>query len=161
MNGNSVAATAAPQVKTALLILRIGLGLFLLVWGLEKFILPDRTVGIFGKFYGIDIGAGMTPLLGGLECVLAVALLIGWQRRWSYGIAVLVHAVSTIASWRQIIDPWGLISGTVHHLFFAAVPVLAAFIALYLLRDYDAWTVDGSRAGTAPVSGGAGTRAGP
>ena len=50
-----------------------------------------------------------------------------------------------IASWRPLIDPWGLIGGEVKHLFLAGVPVLAAFAALYMLREMDLWTMDGRR----------------
>lgn len=134
----------------ALLVLRLTLGVFLLVWGLEKFVLPDRTVGIFKKFYGFEIGLDVTPILGTLECLLALALLLGAWRAWSYGIALLVHGFGVVATWREIIDPWGLIYGEVKHLFLAAVPVLGGFIALFLMRAYDVWTVDGWRMRTRP-----------
>lgn len=129
----------------ALLILRVTLGVFLLVWGLEKFILPERTVGIFKKFYGFEIAVDITPFLGAAECALAIALIVGAWRAWSYGISALVHGFGVFATWQQIIDPWGLIYGEVKHLFFAAVPVLGGFIALFLMRARDVWTVDGWR----------------
>ncbi len=129
----------------ALLILRVTLGVFLLVWALEKFVLPDRTVGIYAKFYGITIDTGLSPFIGVAETLLALALLCGLWRRWSYGLATLIHAYSVVSTWREIIDPWGLIFGEVKHLFLAAVPVLGGFIALYLLRHHDIWTIDGWR----------------
>ena len=132
-------------IALALLIMRIALGMFLLLWGLEKIIIPDRTVGIFTKFYGIPISATITPLLGALQIALALAFLIGFRRRISYGLAAALHAYSVIASWRPLIDPWGLIGGEVKHLFLAGVPVLAAFVALYMLREMDLWTMDGRR----------------
>ena len=42
-----------------------------------------------------------------------------------------MHTVSTLSSWRQYLDPFDNL------LFFAAWPMLAACIALYLLRDHD------------------------
>ena len=136
----------APQIVLALLILRLSLGGFLLLWGLEKIIIPDRTVGIYDKFYGIPIDVAIAPMLGALQIALSIALLIGFQRRWSYGLATLLHAYSVISSWRALIDPWGLIYGEVKHLFLAGVPVLAGFIVLYMLREMDLWTVDGRSA---------------
>lgn len=34
------------RAGAALVILRIGLGVFLLVWGLEKFVVTDRSIAI-------------------------------------------------------------------------------------------------------------------
>jgi hypothetical protein len=61
-------------------------------------------------------------------------------------IGLLVHAATTVATFRLIVDPWGLISGEPQHLFFAAIPILAAFIVLYLLRDLDYFSFDGWQA---------------
>jgi uncharacterized membrane protein YphA (DoxX/SURF4 family) len=130
-------ASLNPSLKrrmgAALAILRIALGVFLLIWGLEKFIVTPRSVAIFRYFYGVSASETSTYALGALESLLAVAIIIGAFRRWSYGIGFLVHLTTTIATARLIIDPWGLISGEPQHLHFAAVPILAAFAALYLL----------------------------
>lgn len=129
----------------ALAILRIALGLFLLVWGLEKFIVTERSVAIYGFFYGVSASTSVTYALGALESLLAIAIIVGVFRRWSYGIGLLVHTATTVATARLIIDPWGLISGEPQHLHLAAVPILAAFAALYLLRDLDEFSVDAWR----------------
>jgi len=131
----------------ALAILRVALGLFLLVWGLEKFIVTERSVAIYGYFYGMSVSTAVTYVLGALESVLAVAIIAGAFRRWSYGIGLLVHAATTIVTVRLIIDPWGLISGEPQHLYLAAIPILGAFAALYLLRDLDTFSLDEWRAG--------------
>lgn len=134
----------------ALAILRVTLGVFLLVWGLEKFIVTERSVAIYGYFYGVSASTAVTYALGTLESVLAVAIIVGAFRRWSYGIGLLVHAATTIVTARLIIDPWGLISGEPQHLYLAAVPILGAFAALYLLRDLDSFSFDEWRAGARP-----------
>lgn len=129
--------------RWALVILRVSLGVFLLIWGLEKFAIPPSTVGIWGKFYGVSLAASLVPLVGALESALAVAITVGLWRRVSYGLGLILHAVSVLSSWRQLLDPWGLRSGgSPNHLFLAGVPVLAGFVALYLLRARDAWTLD-------------------
>jgi hypothetical protein len=47
---------------------------------------------------------------------------------------LLVNAVSTLASWRQILDPWGRLGlgpgGT--HLFLASIVIMAVSVALVL-----------------------------
>ena len=133
----------ARQVALWLLILRLGLGGFLLVWGLEKLMIPARTVRIYDFYYGFALDTSMAPLLGLAQCLIVLAMMAGLWRRWSYGFAVLIHAYSTVATWRQIIDPWGLVFGEVKHLYLAAVPILAALIVLYMLREHDIWSIDG------------------
>jgi len=140
---------------TALAILRVSLGTFLLVWGLEKFVVTERSVAIYGYFYGVSASTAVTYVLGALESVLAVAIILGAFRRWSYGIGLLVHAATTFVTARLIIDPWGLISGEPQHLYLAAVPILGAFAALYLLRDLDTYSFDEWRAGAGPRIAGA------
>ncbi|MBI3054650.1 MAG: DoxX family membrane protein [Betaproteobacteria bacterium] len=130
------------RLGAALVILRVALGVFLLVWGLEKFIITPRSIAIYDYFYGISASDAFAYVLGGLESLLALAIMIGALRRWSYGIGLLAHAVTTAATIRLIVDPWGLISGEPQHLYFAAVPILAGFMALYLLRDLDYFSFD-------------------
>lgn len=137
--------TGAPPSRTlalALAILRISLGLFLLIWAVEKFVMPEVTVRIWDAFYfGIDIGPTIPYVIGALETALAVAILIGFQRKWAYGLGTVFHGISTLSTWKQLLSPFG----GPNHLFVAGVPVLAAFVVLYLLREWDLWTVDGRR----------------
>jgi putative oxidoreductase len=128
--------------RIALAILRVSLALFLLLWGVEKFVIPDATVRIWGMFYGLRIGRAIVPFIGLLESALAIAIGLGLWRRVSYGLGTIVHGVSVLSSWRQLVDPWGLLfGGPPNHLFLAGVPVLAGFIGLYLLRARDTWTL--------------------
>lgn len=128
------------QIAAGLLILRLTLGVFLLQWALEKFIVPTATVRIAQAFYGVALPLDIPLVLGGLELVLALALLAGLWRDLTYALALVVHAVTTIVSWRQLLDPWGLaqVGG---HLWIATTPVLGGFIALYLMRAWDRYSV--------------------
>lgn len=129
--------------RWALAVLRVSLGAFLLVWGLEKFAIPASTVRIWGTFYGVTLASALVPVVGALESALALAIILGLWRRATYGLGLLLHAVSVFSTWRQLIDPWGLRSGgSPNHLFLAGVPVLTGFVALYFLRARDSWTVD-------------------
>ncbi|MGH7516756.1 MAG: DoxX family protein [Gemmatimonadales bacterium] len=121
-------------LSRALLVLRITLGLFLLQWGLEKFVVPDNTVAIWGHFYGLSVPPTLGYLFGAAEIALAVCLFLGLFRTVAYGAALALHAVSVVVTWRQLLNPW---DDPVSHLFIAGVPVLGAFIALFLLRHWD------------------------
>lgn len=121
-------------LSRALLVLRITLGLFLLQWGVEKFVVPQNTVAIWRYFYGLNIPQTLGYVFGAVEVAIAACLFLGLFRSAAYGAALALHAVSVFVSWRQLLDPWG---DAANHLFIASVPVLGALIALFLLRHWD------------------------
>ncbi|MDX1485547.1 MAG: DoxX protein [Alphaproteobacteria bacterium] len=138
--------TVACRLTASLALMRISLGAFFLVWAIMKFVVPKTNIAIFNKFYGLNVDAEISMVFGAAEAVLAVLVMIGLWRTWSYGVAVLVHGFSQSASWRETLDPWALyLNDSPKLLFWAGVPVLAALIALWLLRDQDRWSVDGRR----------------
>jgi putative oxidoreductase len=121
-------------LRHALLILRITIGIFLLQWGVEKFVVPQSTVAIWGHFYGLNVSATLSYVFGVVEIVLAICLFLGLFRTIAYGAVAALHAVSVVVSWRYLLDPWGT---EFNHLFIASVPVLGAMVALFLLRHWD------------------------
>ncbi len=126
--------TLTRALSAATLALRITLGVFLLQWGVEKFVVPENTVAIWGHFYGLGVSQSLGYLFGAVEVALAVCLFLGAFRTVAYGAALALHAVTVLVSWRQLLDPWG---SPENHLFTASIPVLGAFIALFLLRHWD------------------------
>jgi uncharacterized membrane protein YphA (DoxX/SURF4 family) len=132
-------AALSTALARALLALRITLGIFLLQWGIEKFAVPENTPAIWGHFYGIGVLQALAYLFGAVETAIAICLFFGLFRTLSYGAALALHAVTVVVTWRQLIDPWG---DPVSHLFIAAVPVLGAFLALFLLRHWDRGILD-------------------
>jgi putative oxidoreductase len=127
-------------LSRALLVLRITLGLFLLQWGVEKFVVPQNTVAIWGYFYGLNVPQALGFLFGAAEIAIAGCLFLGLFRTVAYGAALALHAVSVLVSWRQLLDPWG---DPANHLFVASIPVLGALIALFLLRHWDRGVLEG------------------
>ena len=120
------------ELPVALFILRLGLGAFLLLFGIDKLVAPATTVEVFAQFYGLIVSHGMVYGAGVLEILLGLAFLAGLWKTLSYGLGLLLHAVSTLATYQELFAPFGA-----NHLFLAALPVLAAFIALFLLRQQD------------------------
>jgi putative oxidoreductase len=121
-------------IQRALLVLRVTLGIFLLQWGVEKFVVPQNTPLIWGYFYGLNVPQGVAYIFGIVEIVIAACLFLGVFRTLAYGAAMILHAISVIVSWRQLLDPW---ADPASHLFVAGIPVLGGFIALFLLRHWD------------------------
>ena len=136
-----MAAMTEARAAAALLILRLSLGVFLLQWSVEKIVVPEAAIRVAQHSYGVAPTVGTTIIAGVAEALLAVALLVGIWRRWSYGLAILVHAVSVVSTWRQLLNPY---AGT-NHLFIAGVPVLAALVLVYLLREWDVYSAEGWR----------------
>jgi len=120
------------RVRLPLFLLRVGVFIVMLMWTLDKFVRPGHAAGILKKFYGID---GISPtvfyVIGALELVLLVGFVTGTAKRYTYGLVLLLHASSTLSSYQQYLAPFDNL------LFFAAWPMLAACITLYLLRDLD------------------------
>jgi hypothetical protein len=120
------------RVRLPLFLLRIGVFIVMLMWTLDKFLRPAHSAGVFKKFYQLDLGgSGAFYVLGALELALLALFVTGTAKRWSYGAVLVLHAVSTFSSYRQYLQPFDNL------LFFAAWPMLAACVALYLLRDLD------------------------
>ena len=108
--------------------------LFLAAWGLDKILATDGSIGIFSNFYGVDLGAVAIQAFGVAEVALGLALAVGLFRVSTAWAQLLVNGVSTLASWKQIVDPWGALGltngGT--HLFLASIVISAASVVLVL-----------------------------
>jgi hypothetical protein len=131
------------RVPFALLLLRLSVFLVMFVWTIDKFIEPQHASRIMAEFYSIGgIGSTLIDVLATLELVIILAFLIGFAKRWSYGLVLLLHAVSTLSSYRKYPTPFQ----PPNLLFFAAIPMLAACFALYYLRGADVlWTIEKSQ----------------
>jgi uncharacterized membrane protein YphA (DoxX/SURF4 family) len=127
-------AALSKALIRALLALRITLGLFLLQWGIEKFIVPQSSMFIWEHFYGVAAPPMLGYAFGIAEIAIALCMILGVFRTIVYGAALFLHTVTVLVTWRQLIDPWG---DPINHLFTAAVPVLGGFLALFLLRRWD------------------------
>lgn len=125
--------------QAALFLLRVSLGFFLLLWSCDKLAEPDSAVKIFQVFYKTPISTPAAYFIGGIEALLSILIIAGAWKSYTYAGGLALHAISIIASWRQLTSPFS----QEHHLFIAAIPVLTAFIALYILRDRDTlWALD-------------------
>ncbi len=131
------------QKNTAvgLFILRVGLGVFLLLWSIDKLAVPEGAVRVFSNFYHLSISTTVAPVIGVLEVVLSLLILAGLWKQWTYGFGMVLHAISTVSTYNQLLSPFGK-----NHLFIAAIPVLGAFIALFLMRDDDTLWIMGRKA---------------
>ncbi len=122
------------RLRISLLVLRLSVFLVMFIWTLDKLLRPEHMASVFERYYGISgLGSIAAYVIGGAELLLIIAFLAGLWKRLTYGAVLLLHAVSTFASFGKYVAPF-----EPHNLvFFAAWPMLAACVALYLLRDSD------------------------
>src|SRR5258708_2978265 len=132
------------RIPAALLILRFFLGIFLLQWSIEKLILPNAAAGIARNFYGVTLAVPASYALGTTELILSLALLLGFYRTISYGLSLLVHTVTVVVTSPQPFAPCGL-AKVGSHLWISTWPTWGGFAALFLMREWDIWTLDGWR----------------
>ncbi|MEQ8558194.1 MAG: hypothetical protein RIB03_07735 [Henriciella sp.] len=121
-----------PQsLEISLLLLRLGVALVMAMWALDKLINPGHAAGVFGNFYSLDVGTAMLYAIGSVQLVIIAAFAAGAFKVITYGAVLIMHAGSTLSSWQQYLQPFDNL------LFLAAWPMLAACIALFLLRHED------------------------
>lgn len=132
MTHPSAESLTVRHLDLTLLLLRLGVAIVMSVWTADKFVNPGHAQAVFENFYGLA-GAGETiiTLIGVGQAVIVVMFTIGLLRTWSYGLVLVMHGASTLSSWKQYLNAFDNL------LFFAAWPMLAACIALFLLRNHD------------------------
>ncbi len=136
------------RLPLALAILRITTGVFFLLWAVEKFVMPEVNTSIWETFYRISIPLNLSYVIGAINTVMALALVAGFKRTFTYGYWTVFHTISVLSTWSYLIKPFG----GPNHLFLAGVPIVAVMVALFMLRDWDRISIDG-RADARPSYG--------
>jgi len=120
------------KLELSLFLLRITVFIVMLAWTIDKFVSPGHGARILEGFYNIGgVGETVIMIMGAAELVIILAFLAGMWKKYTYGFVMILHGLTTFASWSAYIPP------DVSLTFFAAWPMLAACITLFLLRDFD------------------------
>lgn len=123
---------AESRISVSLLAIRLTVFLVMLVWTIDKFINVEHASAVLEKFYFFGgLGATVIYAIGGVEMLIILGFVLGIAKRFTYGAVLLFHSMSTLMVFPLYFD---LERG---RLFFAAWPMLAACLTLYLLRDRD------------------------
>ena len=117
-----------------MLFLRASVFLVILMWTIDKFVNPGHAAKVYEKFYFIP---GLESLImnavGIVEIIILILFLIGFKKKYTYGAILAFHTVSTLSAFGQYLSPF---EGP-NLLFFAAWPMLAACVMLFLFRSED------------------------
>ena len=136
------------RIPAALLALRVGIFILMFAWTVDKLVRPQHAAHVFAQFYGLKgMGDALVYAVAVIELLILAAFLLGLWKRFSYAAVLVLHAISTLSSFRQYFAPF---QGS-NLLFFAAWPALAACLALYWLRDLDTALVLGRTASRAAL----------
>jgi len=122
------------RLRLSLFLLRLGVFILMFFWTIDKLLRPDHASAVFQHFYFLpQIGGSIIMAIGVFELIVILFFLLGMYKRYSYGFVLIVHTISTLSSYKQYLAPFD----KTNLLFFAAWPMLAACVALFLLRKED------------------------
>ncbi len=126
-----------------LLILRLGLGWFLLVWAVNKLLAPGQYAKIWGYFHGIGIDTSIATIMGVGQIVLVAFLFLGLFRPITYALAFLTHTVTIVVIAGPLLAPFVIKNGyPTNRNQSIALAAWAGFAALFFLRRQDRWSLD-------------------
>ena len=139
------------HLPLSLLLIRLSVFLVMVMWTLDKFIRPGHASTVYENFYFIGgLGNGVIYAIGVAELLILIGFVAGFQKKYTYGLVLLFHTISTLSPVKFYFSPY---ADGPNLLFFAAWPMLAACLALFLLRDQDTlWTFK-KRTGTTVNAG--------
>ncbi len=100
-NGGGV-VQADERIPRALLLLRLSVFLVMFMWTMDKFLSPGHAAQVYTHFYRIGgLGNSVFYAIGVGELLLLLAFLVGFEKRFTYGAVLVLHAMSTLAAYRQ------------------------------------------------------------
>ena len=122
------------RLQAVMLFMRITVFAVMLVWTLDKVLRPDHAAAVYERFYFLGgIGTTVMYAIAVIELVILAGFIAGIAKRFTYGAVLLFHAISTVSSYKQYLQPFE--GGNI--MFYAAWPMLGACTALYALRHRD------------------------
>ncbi|BBB08533.1 DoxX family protein [Sphingopyxis sp. EG6] len=130
----------------SLLLLRIGTGLLLVLWGSLRVFSPAAGPGLAKKYYSGLLDSPLVQIgFGTAEVILGLLVVAGLFRRVAYPVQALILVLGAFALWRYLLDPMGLYlldKESSQILFFPSITVAAATLVLLAFRDDDRWSLD-------------------
>jgi len=124
---------ATHTLRLPLFLTRLSIFVFMLPWQIMRFTKPEAINNISNKYYKFSMPEIGSTITGVLMMALLIAFLVGFKKKISYLLVLILHGIGTLMTIPNLIP--GLEG--YNQLFLAAVPALAAMLLLYCLRDED------------------------
>ncbi len=131
----------------SLLFLRLTIGALLVWWGLDKLVQVDHGLEVAQYFYfGVGASRRFLQGFGVFETALGLLVMVGWGRRWTYPLLLLITGVTLVGVWRSVVDPWGWVFEGSNALFYPSAIIFAGSLVLFAFRDTDVLAADAKAA---------------
>ncbi|MEM6908976.1 MAG: hypothetical protein AAF494_09890 [Pseudomonadota bacterium] len=133
--------------KLSLLIMRIGTGMLLVLWGGARLAREGLGPGLAEKYYG-GIGADSTlqTVFASVEVLIGALVVLGLFRKYTLIGSAIILVGGAIPIWRHFLDPFGLYlfatPEDANLLFFPSLTVAGAALALIAFRRQDTLALD-------------------
>lgn len=135
--------TPAPHdrdLEISLALIRLSTAFFLIIWAIDKIIGAPTAIKTFSKYYMVMDSTAVIIAIGAAQLIIFLLFAGGMFKTFTYGAVLLMHTGSVLASIPRYMDPLA----RPNILFWAAIPVLAAIIALFILRKRDRYLTIGT-----------------
>lgn len=132
--------------RIGLFLLRVTTGWLLVMWGIDKLVNVEHGASVAETFYlGIGTQTLILTLFGVLETLLGLLIVLGLWRRRLYPVMTVLLAISALAVWKSILDPWGWFLEGARVLFYPSIIILAGALTLWGTIDEDTMCLDAKR----------------
>ncbi|MEP2735899.1 MAG: hypothetical protein ABJP34_06340 [Erythrobacter sp.] len=129
----------------SLLIMRVGTGALLVIWGLVR-VVAGKGTGLADKYYaGVGSNETLQMIFGWGEVALGLLILLGLFRKFTLPLSALILVGGALPIWRHFLDPFGQYlhsEEAANLLFFPSLTVAGAALALIAFRDFDRIALD-------------------
>jgi putative oxidoreductase len=119
----------------ASLALRLGLGVFMILFGMLKFVSSEQMGGmVYPMFYGGMALSALITAVGVIQLLGGLLIVFGLKTRFAAVVGGLMHSASVFVTLPMIFAPFTFVEGMPpNFLFLAGVPLLGAYVALIAL----------------------------
>lgn len=126
-----------------LLLLRVSLGWLMVVWGVDKLTDPDHGRAVAESFYlGIGTGGTFLTLAGAFQVLVGLLLVVGLLRRLGWPVVAVINAITLVAVWKSIVDPWGLFLEGGNPVFYSSAVIFAGILVGWSAIEEDTLALD-------------------
>ena len=136
--------------KISLLIMRVGTGMLLVLWGSVRLFGDGMGTKLAEKYYGGEfrrvLFRSIQLAFASAEVVIGALVVLGLFRRVSLVGAAIILVGGALPIWRHFLDPFGryLFASPedANLLFFPSITVAGAALALIAFREHDTLALD-------------------
>ena len=132
------------RLSLGLLALRLVLSTYTAQWGWLHVRYTEAAIDVYDRWYGLAPAPLVVDEIGIILIAASVLMAAGALRSVSYGVCLIFMAAMVLGLTPHLLDPYGyhLPPNWINHGLIAQVPALAGFIAVFMLRREDQFSLD-------------------